>query len=356
MTFCLLFCIPLSSVHAITCTLEKQSPTARNILLERLSGEWLTHCIYTAAELNISGHLQVGPKSIEDLAIQTKTNSDLLYRFMSTLASQGIFHELDEKFFSNNEVSILLSPDHPQSLYEITLFYKEVISPNWAHLTKTLQSGMTSFEIQHGMPVFKYFKETPVVARRFNAAMASKSNFVIENILNIYNFTDFSHFYDIGSGNGHFAYAALNAYPYLSATLFDLPEVIESAKIKMPSNLRDRCIFVSGDFFSEIPKNGDIYFLKSIIHDWPDFEAKKILKNCHQAMSSNSRLLIVEPAFLPPNAPDYAKSLDLLMMTITGGKERSLNEMQKLLTETGFELINIFSTDTEFSILEFIKK
>lgn len=327
----------------------------RKILLEKLAGEWLTHCIYSATELNIASLLESGPKSIDELATLTNTQSHLLYRLMNTLASNGIFHELQNKTFENNSISTLFSPNHPHSLYDIIIFYKDIISPNWSDLTKTLQSNTPAFEIHNDMPVFKYFKQNPQAASRFNAAMKSKSNSVIDSLLNSYDFSPYNTFYDIGSGKGHFAFAILNGYPNLSATLFDLPEVIESAKTTIPANLHPRCSHISGDFFSEIPKNGDVYFLKSIIHDWPDTDALKILKNCHQAMSNHSRLLILEPILLPPNTPDYAKSLDILMMAITGGRERSLEEMTNLLSQAGFKLINTFPTDTEFSILEFIK-
>lgn len=352
----LLLVCPLIKIFAdqATCITHSTS-NPRNFLLEKLAGEWLTQCIYSATELDIAAHLMNGPKSIDELATKSNTQPDLLYRLMNFLASNGIFHELEGKTFANNEVSLLLSTTHPQSLYDITLFFKEIISPNWSHLTNTLISGIPSFELHNQKPVFQYFKENPSAASQFNAAMKSKSNAVIASLLKIYDFSNFSKLYDIGGGQGHFAYAILNHYPQLSATIFELPEVIESAKTKIPSPLESRCSFVSGNFFNEIPSMGDIYFLKSIIHDWSDSEALKILKNCHKAMPNHARLLIIEPILLGPNTPDYAKSMDLLMMTITGGRERSLEEMQNLLNLAGFTLINILPTDTEFSILEFSK-
>lgn len=353
MLYLLLHCFLTASYQA-TCTLDLK-PNPRALLLEKLAGEWLTHSIYSATELNIPFLLDSGPKSITELAALTNSQPDLLYRFMNYLASNGIFTELEEKTFSNNEISSLLSPNHPHSLYEITLFFKEIISPNWPDLTKTLQSHTTAFELHHGTPVFKYFKENPQAASRFNAAMKSKSNALIQSLLNIYNFSICSTFYDIGAGNGHFSYAILDHYPQLSATIFELPEVTESAKTKMPPHLESRCSFISGDFFNHVPSNGDLYFLKSIIHDWPDSDALKILKNCHKSMPNHAKLLIIEPILLAPNIPDYAKSMDLLMMSITGGRERSLQEMQNLLQLAGFKLLNTYPTDTEFSILEFSK-
>lgn len=340
-----------------SCTINDNAKTnPRSFLLEKLAGEWLTHCIYTATELNIASYLNCGPKTISELAIQTDTQADLLYRLMNYLASNGIFYEHEGKVFSNNEVSSLLAQEHPQSLYSPALFYKEVLSPNWPDLIKTLNSGKPAFEIHNGMPVFQYFKDNSKAAALFNAAMKSKSKAVIDSLLKVYDFSNYKNFYDIGAGNGYFTYAILNQYPQLSATVFELPAVVQTAKSQMPSAFDTRCTFVSGDFFNEIPTNGDLYFLKSIIHDWSDNDVLKILENCHKAMTNNSRLLIVEPIQLPANTPDYAKAMDMLMMVITGGRERSLDEMKDLFKRGGFELLKIYPTDTEFSVLEFAKE
>lgn len=344
-----------SSIHANDLQ-STNSESARKAILTKLAAEWVTHCIFTATDLNIPKHLDNGPKSIDELADLTNTRADLLYRTLDTLASNGIFTETNGKIFANNEISALLSPDHPHSLYETTLFYKEVISDNWRELSTTLVTGTPSFELVYGMPVFSYFKENPKAATRFNAAMKDKSKAVIDSVLKTYDFTNVHKLYDIGGGKGHFTYAVQAQYPKMTATIFELPAVITAAKATMPKTLDDRTVFVEGDFFDHVPSGADVYLLKSIIHDWEDHEAKEILDNCHAAMSNNGKLLLIELVLLPANTQDYAKSMDMLMMTVTGGRERTLEELKELLDSSGFEITQVIATDTEFSVIEARKK
>jgi len=326
--------------------------SGRQVLLEKIAGEWVTHCIYAATELGVAEQLEGGPLSIDALAKKTGTKTDLLYRLMGTLASNGIFEEREGKVFANNEASALLSPNHARSLYDITLFYKEVISSNWSELGNTLKTGTPAFELKQGMPVFAYFKENAAAGKRFNAGMRDKSASVIDSVLTSYDMGSVKELYDIGGGKGHFAFAALKKYPGLKATIFEVPKVVEAACAGVPEGLSKRVSFAEGDFFKEIPQGGDVYLLKSVIHDWNSDAAQKILKNCHDAMGSDARLLLVEMVLGPRNTEDYAKSMDMLMMTITGGRERTLGDFRELLATAGFALTEVYPTDTEFSVIE----
>ncbi len=328
----------------------------REKLLTCLAGEWVSRCLYVATRLEIADHLQQGPKSAKELAQLSYADPDSLHRILRLLASVDIFQEDEEGIFSNNQVSNLLAKNHPQSLHALSLFYGEEIHSSWTELLESIRMGIPAFEIVHQQPLFAYFKDHPFDALLFQEAMKEKSKAVIQSALTAYDFGKFQSIYDIGAGHGQFMQALLDRYPHMTGLVFDLKEVIETLPLKNSSLPKNRCRLVGGDFFISIPQGGDVYILKSILHDWNDEEANKILKNCYQAMTSNSRLLIVEVILFPKQRAAYAKCMDVLTLTVTGGKERTLASFEQILNRAGFKIESIYSTSTEFSIIEACKK
>lgn len=327
----------------------------REKILSLVGGEWLAKSVYTAAELDIASHLQQGPKNIEELALLTKSNTENLYRLMRLLSSVGVFHEDENRIFSNTATSELLAKDHPQSLRSLTLFYSQEMSKSFDHLTHCIKEGKPAFDLAFHQPVFTYFRHHPQASCSFNAAMKEKSQAVIASCLEVFDFGQFRSVYDIGGGMGHFVAALLEAYPTMHGTLYELPDVISSSRSSL-RHLEPRCSLVPGDFFQTIPKNGDVYLLKSVLHDWSDEKALKILRNCHDAMKNNAKLVIVEPVMRSPNQKDRAKLMDVFMMAVTGGKERSEQEFNNILSQAGFTIESITATETEFYVIEACKK
>lgn len=318
----------------------------RESLLSILSGEWISRAVYVATKLNIAEHLST-PKTIEELALATQSNPESLKRLIETLASVGIFEKGESNLFLNTPKSSLLIKSHPDSLYHLSLFYGDVIHKSWDSLDQSIESGIPAFNLTFQQPVFSYFKENPEKAALFQAAMKEKSKAVIKSTLSNFDFSSFSSLIDLGGGNGQFLGSLKSLYPEKEFTLFELPEVVN----KLPkTDLK----VISGNFFHEVPKGYDAYLMKSVIHDWKDEEAIKILQNCHAAMEDKSRLLIVD-VVLQPEAI-YAHAMDLLMLAITGGKERSEEDFIRILSSAGFEMVNIVPTSTEFSIIEAKKK
>ena len=143
----------------------------------------------------------------------------------------------------------------------------------------------------------------------------------------------------------------LNAHKRLRGVLFDLPHVTGGAL--HVADLADRCQVVAGDFLVSVPEGGDAYILKHIIHDWDDERAIQILGNCHRAMSSGGRLLLVDPVIPPGNAAHFGKLLDLEMLVLTPrGRERTRAEFQDLLKRSGFRLRRVVATNTHLSVVE----
>ncbi len=332
-----------------TSSLSAQSfEKEREHLLNLLGGEWVSQGIYAATKLEIPDHLENGPKHISDLATLTDTHEESLYRLLSMLASQGIFREENGKVFAQNETSQLLVKDHPFSLKAITHFYTEILSKSWEGLVDAVKTGQPGFNHVYGQPVFPHFQQNPEQFQLFQQAMMEKAKSVTHSCLENYNFSHFSTVYDIGGGKGHFLRGIIAKNPKVTGVLFDLADAIDEVKNTMPPTIN--CI--SGNFFEQVPANGDCYLLKSIIHDWNDGDAKKILTQCAKAMHPQSTLLIVEPILMNQNTQDYAKLMDILMLNVTGGKERSHSDFQRILEESGFQIKQIYPTSTEFYLIE----
>jgi len=336
----------------LTCSsllFSAEKSAEREKILSVVAGEWVAHGVYTAAKFDIATHLANGPKSISELARLTGCNEENLYRLMRFLASSDIFYEEKNRVFSNSESSALLAQNHPESLRSLVLFYSGEMSRSFDQLANCVKEGKTAFELTYQEPLSNYFKGHPTSANQFNEAMKDKSQMVISSCLNVYDFGKFTKVYDIGGGVGQFLSAILNKHPSTRGLLFEVPAVVKAAEPNLKT-FGQRCGLIAGDFFKGVPSDGEAYLLKSVIHDWSDADALKILNQCHQAMPSKGTLVLVEPIISEDNA--YAKSMDVYMMAITGGKERTRKDFETLLKKGGFKIESISQTDTEFAIIE----
>lgn len=324
--------------------------SGREKLLTLVAGEWVAKSLYAAAEFDIAGYLLEGPKNVQELSKLTQCDEENLYRLLRMLASIGVFHEEEGRFFSNTEASELLAKDHPQSLRGLTLFYREEMSQSWDRVSDCVKKGKPAFDLEFGQSVFEYFRTHPDAAAHFNLAMKEKSKAVIGSCIKSFDFSKFSSVYDIGGGMGQFLTALLNKHPHMRGLLYELPEVVASAKNNLGKE--PRCSLLSGDFFQHVPADGDVYLLKSILHDWNDRDAARILEKCREAMPAHAKLIIIEPLLTAPNYREAAKMMDVHMMVITGGKERTLQDFKNLLDRAGFSIDSITPTETEFSILQ----
>ncbi len=336
----------------LTCTsllFSADNSAERQKVLSLVAGEWVAHGVYTAAKFDIATHLADGPKSISELAKLTGCNEENLYRLMRFLASEGFFNEGANRQFSNTDTSALLAQNHPESLRSLVLFYSGEMSRSFDQLASCVKEGKPAFDLTYQQPVFAYFKDHPASAKKFNEAMKEKSQIVITSCMNAYDFGKFTKVYDIGGGVGHFLSALLKKNPTMRGLLFDTAAVVKEAQPNLKT-FGERCGVIAGDFFKSVPSDGEAYLLKSVVHDWNDADALKILKQCHNAMPSKGTLVLVEPIISSDNP--YSKSMDVYMMAITGGKERTRKDFEELLKQAGFKIESVTQTDTEFAVIE----
>ncbi len=329
---------------------------AREKLLLLLSGEWVSRGLYVATKLEIADHLKDGPKTAAELAVLTQSNPDALSRLLHMLAGFNVFEETAPGIFANSDASLLLAKSNPDTLHAISLLYGEGLHKSWDELLPSIQTGTPAFQLAFKQPVFAFFKDHPGGAALFQKAMQEKSMAVIKSSLAAYPFGQFDSVYDIGGGYGHFVQAIAALNPQVKGLVFDVEDVIAKISVVNPKLASDRVELCAGDFFVSVPAGGDAYLLKSVLHDWDDVKAEQILRNCHLAMGADSKLLIVETVLLPKDQSPYANCMDLLMLAVTGGKERSLAAFEQMLDNSGFALERVYTTSTEFSILEARKK
>jgi len=322
-----------------------------------ITGYWTSQAIYAAAKLGIADLLKDGSKNIEQLAEESGTNSDALYRLLRALASVGIFTESGQKEFSLTPLAELLRNDVPGSKRALSMMSGDEQFQAWSEIIYSIQTGKTAFDKVFGKPIFDYLGEKPEKAKIFDAAMTGIHGRETDSILEAYDFSGIKVLADIGGGNGSNIIGILQKYPEMQGILFDLPHVIERANPNIESaGITDRCDLVTGDFFESVPKEADAYLMRHIIHDWDDEKSLTILRNCHAAMPDNGKLLVVESVIPPGNDPFAGKFLDLVMMLIPGGKERTSEEYKTLYEQAGFELTRIVPTNSELSIIEGIRR
>lgn len=318
-----------------------------------ITGYWISQAIYAAAKFGIADHLKDGPQSVAQLAESTSTNPDTLYRLLRALASVGIFAEGESRHFSLTALAEPLRSDVAGSKRALALMSGDEQFRAWAEIDYSVRTGNMAWEKVFGKPVFDYLAEHPDKARIFDAAMVGIHGRESNAVLDAYDFSEIGVVADIGGGNGSQMTEILKRHTKMKGILFDLPHVIERATERIQaSGLQDRCELVSGSFFDAVPEGAGAYILRHIIHDWDDEKCLTILRNCHRAMSPVSKLLVIESVIPPGNEPFHGKFLDLVMLLIPGGKERTEDEYRTLLMRAGFDLTQIVPTGTEISIVE----
>ncbi|HEY0723516.1 MAG TPA: methyltransferase [Pyrinomonadaceae bacterium] len=323
-------------------------------MLQIISGFWVSRAIFAIAKLGIPDLLQSGPKTIAELASATKMHAPSLFRVLRALVSVGVLNSADGGRFAQTPLSETLVTDVPGSLrwFAVSELGQEHY-PAWGNLMHSLKTGDIAFDNFFGVDVWQYFQQNPEDAAIFNNSMSNMTAATNEAITSVYDFSGFETLVEVGGGHGGLITEILKSNPKLKGVLFDAEEVIQGARPKLEAaGLADRCKTVGGDFFKSVPAGGDAYIMKWIIHDWNDEKAITILRNCRNQMSRNDKLIVVDCVVPETDEPDFSKFIDLNMLVMTGGKERTAKEFDQLLGAAGFKLLRVIPTDLPTAIVE----
>lgn len=330
------------------------------ILMPLINGFMAARVVHVAAELGIADLLAAGARSTETLASETGANILALHQLLRALASLGVVDELEPGRFALNAMGEQLRTGVPGSVRNLALTLgSERAWRSWGELRHSVLTGTPAFRHVFGVDAFEYLESDPKQAALFNEAMAEVTRQVAKDVVTAYDFTAFSKVVDVGGGNGTLIATILDAAPKLRGIVFDS----SSGSAEAPDQLRargvlERCEVIAGDFFRSAPAGGDVYVLKSIIHDWDDERSATILENCRNAISATGKLLLIErvmPARIDASAGHQRWTmLDMHMLVMLGGRERTEEEFRSVLAAANFELkrILLLPGETGFSAIE----
>ncbi len=326
-------------------------------LLRMADGLIIHQALYAAAKLGVADLMQDGPRTAADLACQLQVHDAALYRILRALASEGVFEETSPYTFANTSLSSFLRTGVPGSIRSILIFKGcEFNYLPFGEILHSVQTGKPAREKVCGMNGFEYLQQHPEMARIFDDAMTNMSELLGPAVAAAYDFGPWGNVMDVGGGNGMLLAHILRAHPELRGVLADLPHVLERARHRgfLGGELESRSAFQPCDFFRDVPSGCRAYVMKSVIHDWDDERAHTILVNCRRAVPDDGVLLLVEWALCEDNLPSVGKLTDVLMMLMTGGKERTVQEYRKLLDGAGFRLNQVFPTSADLTVIEAI--
>ncbi len=319
-------------------------------LMQMITGKWIARSISAAADLGVADQLVGGPRSIAEIAEAVGAHEPSLYRLLRALASVGIFEEIAPRQFGLTPLAEALRSDSPDSIRNFARFVGMPMTWDaWRPFTETVRTGKTGVGLNGIENPFDYLQEHPDQAALFNAAMTDFSRLAGPAVAEAYDFGGIHKLVDVGGGHGFLLAAVLARYPGLTGVLFDLPKVIDGARA---NGLPERCETASGSFFDSVPGGADAYMMKHIIHDWDEERATLILRNCRSAIAPNGKLLVIEMVVPAGNDPSLVKLLDLEMLAIPGGRERTEAEYRDLYASTGFELTKIVPTKSPVCVIE----
>lgn len=328
--------------------------TASEQLRELVNGFRISQALHVAAVLGVSDLLADGPLDLESLARRADSDPESLGRLLRALAAVGVYVETDDGGYANSELSDALRTGAPGSVKGwATLIGEPYFWSAWGHLLSSTRNGETAFTAQYGMDVWAYRAGDATRTAVFDAAMTDLAARMAAAVAEAYDFPEHGLLVDIGGGHGALLAGVLAAYPSLSGVVFDLPHVVGGAgEMLANSPAQERIRLVGGDMFESVPSGGDVYLLKSVLHDWPDEDCESILRVCRAAMSPSSALLIVERLLAGPNEGADTKFSDLNMLVMTGGRERSEEQFVRLLERSGLRHRRTLGTSSPWSVVE----
>jgi hypothetical protein len=331
----------------------KEWRSSSTALFQLATGYWTSQAIYVAAKLGVADLLQDGPQSYVALAAATDSDAPSLLRLMRTLASVGVFSQLGTDRFALSHLAERLRTDTPASLRAMVITIGEIHYQACGNLLHSVQTGSSAFLKTFGTSLFDYLRQNVDAADAFHQGMANVASMLAYAVLMAYNFGGLSSVVDVGGGRGTLLEKILQFNPEMRGTVFDTASTIERTNQLHGNNAWGRrCAYLSGDFFTSVPQGADAYLLSGVIHDWDDDRAIRILNNCRRAMTRDSRVLLVEMV-VPDNGVNcFSKLLDLNMLVMTGGRERSETEFRTLLEASGYKLTKIVSTMAPQSVIE----
>ena len=333
--------------------------TGVDLVLQAATGAAMMQAFAAAAELRIADALGDGPQRVDALAEQLSCNDKALRRLFRALCSVGMCDERERDVFGLTPTGVVLQSHGDASIAHWTVWVARYLWPEWAQLAESVRTGETGRKLIRNVTGMEHLERDAKAAGTFHAAMGELTQLVADSIARHPALDQARTVVDVGGGCGELLSVILRRHAHARGVLFDRPHAIERARERMQSaELLSRCQLVTGDFFRDMPAGGDVYVLKSIIHDWDDAASERILRRCRDAMNAGGCVLVVEHV-MPERLTCCAEHQeiarrDLAMLLGPGGRERTDAEFRELFGRSGLLCRAVAPATLGFSMFEVV--
>jgi hypothetical protein len=321
-------------------------------MMQMLAGFQLAQALYVVARLDIATHLDRGAMTVGDLAANTGSQPEPLRRLVRALTPLGVFRQLPDDTVETTALGATLSARGPESVRDAALFWMETHYLPFSELLHTIRTGEPAADRYYGQPFIDWITKDPERIALLTGAMANVTNGLRAGMFDDYRLPEGEVVADLGGADGSVLLTLLADEPDRRGIVFDLPDVVPSARESLARRaVAERIEVVAGDFFRSVPR-ADVYVLSHILHDWDDVSCRRILNAIRNAAAPGARLVVIEGVVPPDARPHVTKMVDLTMLAMQTGKERTADEYQELLTAAGFTVDRIVSTRSPYSLIE----
>ena len=325
-------------------------------MLQLITGYWVSRAVFVFAKLGIADRLAAGPRTAADLAGDVRVDPRCLHRLLRMLAGSGVLATDRDGRFRLTPLGETLRSEAPDSMRGFAVMIVEDYNWDaWKGLGWSVETGQNAFEKVHGKRIFDYFDEHPADRKVFGESMASLSGTENPAVAAAYGLLEGSADRGRRRQRGPPARDDPSRQPAASGSPLRSPGGRGRRKKGRPRDRgrrRGALRAGAGGLLREGSAGADAYIIKYILHDWEDERALAILRNCRKAMSEGGRVLAVDNVVAPGDAPHWGKMLDINMMVLAGGMERTEEEFRDLFARAGLRLVRVIPTACPLSIVE----
>lgn len=309
-------------------------------MMEFHGGLRMGFMLSAVAEIGVADQLRDGPLSVDDLAERTGSNADALYRVLRAMASKGVFTEVTRRIFDLTPLAEILRSDTPNSLRDVFRLQGQKIMRNaYAEIGYSIRTGQPAFDHVNGMGLFAYLARDPEMSDLFSSAMGNAAGQTQQAALEAYDLAGAHKVVDIGGAHGHLLASILSRYHDMAGVVFDQPHVVPGAEqVLREAGVLDRAELVGGNYLESVPAGGDIYTISHVLHQLSDAEAITVLKNVRRVMSPAGRVLVIDPVIPGGDVPHPGKFMDITMMALSRGRDRTREEFIEVFGKAGLRL------------------
>ncbi len=339
---------------------ERLRELHRRRLLGVLSGTWTAQACYVLAKLGLPDRMAAGPSTADELARWATADPGALRRLLGALVAAGLLREPEPDTFALTPVTELLRSDVPGSTRQTAIIYGEEVFGSFGEILHTVHTGSPAFAARYGRPFYQYLADQPQQAEAFHAAMggqpvpATLSNVLLHGVRTVV---------DLGGGDGSLLASVLTRQPAARGILVELPEAARQARRRLAElGMLERVRIIEASFFDTVPRSADLYVLCRVLHNWTDANALAILRQVHRNMPPGARLVVAETFLADPFRQDpeeagtpRSRMVDLLMLVMLEGRDRTAAEYCNLLASAGFRIIRTDDRGTTEGVLEALR-